>query len=79
MRPFFPPEFSPVPECIQVSKIISEEPFIYEDGALIFQLSRQGVFGREGEGVGIGVWGEAEGDGEQRMKTNEKKMCADKC
>ena len=71
VRPFFPPEFSPVPECIQVSKRISEEPFVYEDGALTFQLSRQGVFGRGGEGVGTGARGEGEGDRERRMKTRE--------
>lgn len=67
------------PECSQVSKISSEEPFIYEEGALVFQLSGQAAFSREGEGVGVGEWEESKGDWEQRMKTNEEKMCADKC
>lgn len=39
------------PECIQVSEVISEEPSIYEDGQIAFQLSREGLCERGGEGV----------------------------
>lgn len=53
-----------------------EEPFSYEDGPIVFQLSRQGICRKEVRGVSRDAGRVRE---VRQQKTLGKKMCANKC